>query len=225
MKTYALVPAYNEAKTIGTVVSRLKKLGIQTIVIDDNSKDGTAEIAKKKGAIVIQNKGSKGKGEAMRTGFQELKKKDFDYLVAVDADLQYDPSEAGRLLEPLKKNEADFVMGYRQPKKVPYANRMGNFGWRMLFNLLFGTRMKDTNCGFIAMTKKAMKKVSNIYGGYIIENSILINAINNNLRIVQVPVTVKYGNRRVPKFARMFFGVMYFIVKEGFKHRLGLNKD
>lgn len=216
-----LIPAYNEEKNIEEVVRRTKKTRLfdKIVVIDDGSKDRTAEIAKLCGAIVIRHKKNRGKGEALKTGFNYVLKKNIKYIVLIDADLQYDPSESKKILKPLSEG-ADFVMGCRSWKTVPLRHRMGNFVWRGFFNLFFGTSFKDTNCGFIAMTKECVKKIK-IHGGYIIENSMLADCVKNNLRVVQVPVRVNYKNvSRIPRGFKMVSGVLFFIVKEGMKYNL-----
>jgi len=224
MANFALVPAFNEEDNIKELITRLKKLDIKIIVIDDGSTDSTPEIVKKLGVILLRHEKNKGKGEAIKTGFKYILQKhpEAKFVVLVDADMQYLPEDVGKILKPLEEGEADFVTGYRNPGEIPYANRIGNFGWRVLFNFLFGTKLKDTNCGFVGMTRNAIKKIKNIHGGYIIENTMLRDAVKNRLRIKQVPVKVVYGRRRVGKFAKMFFGVSIFIIVEGIKFRLGI---
>ena len=225
MTSYALIPAFNEQENIKEVITRLRKhRDIKIIVIDDGSRDSTPEIVKKLGVTLVRHEKNKGKGEAIKTGFQYISKKhpNAEYIFLIDADMQYPPEEVEKIFDPLDKGEADYVTGCRIPNQVPYANRMGNFGWRILFNLFFGTKLKDTNCGFVGMTREAMKKIKNIHGGYIIENSMLRDIVVSKLRIKQVPVRVVYGKRKVTKFAKMFFGVMIFIFVEGMKFRLGI---
>jgi len=226
MKSIALIPAHNEEKTIQKVISHLKSINLNSIVIDDGSIDKTSELAKKSGAFVIRHGKNKGKGEALKTGFEYILKNlpDVESLVIVDADLQYSPKDSIRLLKPLEEGEADFVMGYRDWRTVPFRNRLGNFVWRTSFNLLFKTRLKDTNCGFMALSRKAIKKMKRVYGGYIIENMMLIDALKNKLRIKQVSVSVKYkkryGRRSIIRGVRIVLGCLIFIVNEGIKYRL-----
>jgi glycosyltransferase involved in cell wall biosynthesis len=218
---YAIVPAYNEENNIYDVVKRLRKMRFRVIVVDDGSKDRTYELAKKAGAIVLRHKINKGKGEALRTAFEYAKKKKIKNLVIIDADLQYLPEEARKLLEPIKRREADFVMGYRNWKEVPFRHKLGNFVWRTFFNMLYGTNLKDTNCGYMAFGEKAIKEIENIHGGYIIENSILSDAVKKGLKIKQAPVKVFYHKKSgVKRGIRVVLGVLIFILKEGLKYKL-----
>lgn len=223
MKVYGLVPAYNEERNISEVVRRLRKARVEPIVIDDKSKDRTYEIAKNTGAIVLRHSRNMGKAEAIRTGLRYLEKKIYDYVLFIDADLQYNPEESSRLLKPLIDNEADFVAGARDFRRVPFfRHRLGNFVWRTGFNILFGSHFKDTNCGFVGMTKDAARIMKNhIYGGYILENSMFIQAMKAGLRIKQVPVAVNYRHRsHVGRGIRVVASVTVFILKEGLKYRL-----
>lgn len=227
MKVYALVPAYNEERNVREVVSRIKKTGITPIVIDDASRDGTYEMAKRTGVKVLRHRKNVGKAEAIKTGLNFLRGKRFDYVVLIDADLQYLPEEAPRLLEPLKRGYADFVAGYREFRKVPFVrHRLGNFVWKTSFNVLFGTKFKDTNCGFVAMNRKAAEVVAKkIHGGYILENSMFIQILSNKLRAHQVPVTVKYHrSSAVGRGIKVVAGVTFYILHQGIRHRLGLNR-
>jgi glycosyltransferase involved in cell wall biosynthesis len=222
-KHAALIPAFNEEKNIHEVIYHLRKHPhVDIIVIDDGSKDRTVEIAKRHKVILLRHDFNKGKGEAIKTGIDYiLKHHPAEYIVLVDADMQYHPDDAIKLLTPLEEGEADFVSGYRIPSRIPYANRMGDGGWKWLFNLLFGTRYYDTNCGLIAFNRKTARiLMKNVYGGYIIENGIKIMVKEKNLRVAQVPVNVSYGTRRISKFARMFFGNSLFILMEGIKYKI-----
>lgn len=221
MKNVALIPAYNEEKNILEVIQKTKKTRRfnKIIVIDDGSSDRTSETAKKVGAIVIKHEINKGKGEALKTGFNYIKKiKGIKNIVIIDADLQYEPEESIKLLRAL--NKSDLVIGYRDFSKIPFRHKLGNFVWRFCFNLLFGTSLKDTNCGLIAITNKSIEKMK-IHGGYIVENSMLISAIKNNLRIKQVCVDVSYKKiSGIKRGIKTVLGVLIFIIKEGIKYRL-----
>jgi glycosyltransferase involved in cell wall biosynthesis len=227
-RNVALIPAFNEEKTIENVVKKVKALKIKPVVIDDYSTDKTAEIAKKSGAVVLRQESNTGKGEAIKTGIKYTLKKlpKVRNIVLIDADMQYDPEEAPRLLNVLDNTDADIVIGYREWATVPLRHRFGNFIWRMSFNLLFGTRLKDTNCGFMAIKKSTAKKIMlALHGGYIIESSILSHAVKKKLKIDQVPVTVAYRSKSdLKRGLRMVGGIFLFILNEGLKYRSGKSK-
>jgi glycosyltransferase involved in cell wall biosynthesis len=227
MKQFVLVPAHNEEKHIREIILRLKKIkNIKILVVDDGSTDKTSEIAKKLGVILVKHKKRRGKGEAIKTGLKHILKNypKTKYVVLIDADLQYLPEEVIDILNPLQKNKADLVTGFRDWKKVPLRHRLGNWVWRTSFNLLFGTRFKDTNCGFMGMNIKAIKEIVNsLHGGYILENMIFVKALKSKLRIRQVPITVIYKKKSgVLRGIRMVLGVLVFILKEGLKYRFGI---
>ncbi|MBS3052152.1 MAG: glycosyltransferase family 2 protein [Candidatus Aenigmarchaeota archaeon] len=227
MVTVVLIPAYNEEATIRDIIIRLKKIDyLVPLVIDDYSSDKTVEISKKEGSIVIKHKKNKGKGEALITGFNFILKKlkKAEYVAILDADLQYMPEDIPKLIKPLKNKNADYVTGYRNWMKIPFRHTLGNFIWRTCFNLLFGTNFKDTNCGFIAMNRNSMKiLIKGGYGGYIIENVMLVEALNNNLKIKQIPVDVYYYEKRdIITGSRYVLGNLIFIIESGIRHRFGI---
>src|SRR3989338_3872938 len=136
-KITILIPCYNEEKGIAEVIkdipkAKIKKAGfrIEVLVIDNNSKDKTAEIARKLGARVIQEK-KQGKGNAIRTGFRNISK-DTDYVVMLDGDNTYKPHEILRLIEPLESNFCDVVIGSRLEGKMnghalSFSHRLANW--------------------------------------------------------------------------------------------------
>ena len=218
-----LLPAYNEGESIGEVLKEARKFFPDStiVVVDDGSTDRTAEIAESEGATVIRHVQNLGKGDALKTGFEFfLDHTDVEYVIVADADGQYSVRDGEKLLRPLQDRKADFVMGARDWKKVPFSHRLGNLVWKTAFNLLFGTKLKDTNCGFIALNREALRRIEHTGGGYIVENSMLIEALSKNLRIVQVPVEVHY--KHVSPFIRgirMVLGILFFIIREGVKYR------
>ncbi len=221
-----IIPAYNEEKNIEGIIKRLKEsIEAKIVVVDDCSGDKTGEIAERNGALVIRHKVNKGKGEALVTGFKEILRNhpDIQYVILIDADSQYDPEDAPKLINALKQGN-DYVTGVRYWKRdVPFRHRFANFLWRNAFNILFGVSLLDSNCGYIAMNRKAMEVISRgSYGGYIIDNMMLAKAVENELRVKQVPVRVHYKKPRdVIGGSRFFLGCFIFIIEEGLKHRFG----
>jgi len=220
--TLALIPAYNEEKNIEEVIRRCKTFTKNIIVIDDGSIDKTKKIADKLNVTILSHKKNLGKGEAIKTGTHHILRNlpNIENIVIVDADMQYNPKGSTKLLRPLINKEADFIMGYRNWKRVPFRHRLGNIIWRFIFNLMFRTNLKDVACGFVAMNRKALKNIEDMYGGYIIESSMLAQCITKNLRIKQVPIEVTYKNiSGITRGIRMVSGVLIFIIKKGLKYK------
>ena len=219
----ALIPAFNEEKNIAEAVSRTKTVIETVVVVDDGSSDRTAQTAEQCGATVLRHTVNMGKGESLRTGADYILKNlaKIKYIVLIDADLQLNPEEAPNVLGPLLAGEADIVMGMRDFSKVPFRHRLGNFVWKTAFNVLFGTRLKDTNCGYVALTAAALRAVGGFHGGYIIETQLLSEAVKKGLKISQVPVNVNYGKvSSVPRGIRVVLGVFLFTIKAGLMYRL-----
>jgi glycosyltransferase involved in cell wall biosynthesis len=223
--TIALIPAYNEEKNIEEVIKKTRQFIKTILVVNDGSTDKTKEITQKLEANIISHEKNKGKGEALKTGLDYIKKnlQKIKYIVVIDADMQYEPEESKKILQPLISGKADFVMGHRNWKHVPFRHKIGNFVWKMIFNLLFGTKLKDVSCGIIGFTKETIDKINDISGGYIIESSILAQCVTNNLKIKQVPVNVKYIQKSgIIRGSRMVLGVFLFTIKKGIIYRLNL---
>ncbi len=223
MKVYGLVPVFNEEKNIRETIKKLKLVGIFPIIINDGSTDGTKSICSKLKCKVLHHNKNKGKAESIKTGLKYLKNYNYDFLVLIDGDMQFLPEESKNLLEPLIKRKADFVMGYRNFENIPYLrHKISNFIWKTTFNIFFGTKFKDTNCGFIALNKKAAKILEKkMHGGYILENFMLSEMILNKIRIYQVPVKIKYSRKSdFKRGLKILFEVFFYILYRGIKFRL-----
>ena len=127
MRVIAIIPAFNEEKTIGDVVSKTMRYTDEVIVIDDGSEDKTAEIAFRNGAKVYCHPINRGSGGAVGTGIRAALLNEADVIVTLDADEQHDPAEIPKLIEPIIKGEADAVIGsrflIRQP--MPLFRKIG----------------------------------------------------------------------------------------------------
>jgi len=229
-KIGVLLPAYNEEKNIKTVIDDIKKFvpDSKIVVVDDGSRDLTSKLAEEAGAIILRHEQNKGKGEALKTGIKYfLQRPEVNFVLITDSDGQYSMKEAGKIINSLKKEKVDFVIGNRywdkNWKKIPFRHRLGIKVWKSFFNFFFGSNFKDTNCGFIGLTKNAMEKIQDFGKGYTIENAMLADALRNNLKIGQVPVEVNYEHKsKILRGIRVEANVLFFILKEGIKYRLGI---
>lgn len=179
----AIIPAYNEEKTINKVIEIIKKSGVdEIIVVDDGSTDKTYEKAKNTNIRVIRHKRNMGKGAAMRTGVENAKG---NIIVFIDADIEsLTPQKINMLINPILKNEADFVKSYFSQYKSKTGTSI--FLYKPLLKHLFSaTGFTHPVSGQIAARKRFFESIEfrNDYG---IDISILVDAIKRNLRIKEV---------------------------------------
>ena len=195
MSTVAvLLPAYNEEVAIGSMILLSSQYATEVIVIDDGSTDRTKQISELAGATVLSHKTNKGKGVALKTGFDYAK--DFDIIVTIDADGQHNPSEIPLLIEPIANDEADLVNGSRyingHETSTPKYRRIGQTVLDTATNIAAGVKITDSQSGFRAFSSKCFKYFNFNPEGFGIESDMLIEAANNNLRILEVEITVRY---------------------------------
>jgi len=212
-ETIAMIPSYNEERTIREVITRCKEVNTFPLVIDDGSTDDTFNISEKL-AITLKHDENKGKGEALKTAFNYCRNIDFNYIVMIDGDLQFNPYEIPKLIEALK--DCDYIIGQRDWLQVPFRHRFGNYIWIKTFNFLYGTNLKDTNCGFVAMKREVMLRLK-VSSGYIVDNDMLIQVIKMGYKVRNVPVSVRYDSKRGLSGIRMVIGILIFIVIQRLK--------
>lgn len=190
-----LIPCYNEALTIERVVNgfRHELPDAAIYVFDNNSSDGTADLAREAGATVIREK-RQGKGFVVAA---MLKKVDADYYVMVDGDDTYPPEEVHRLLEPLYREDADMVVGKRLEVYDDTAFRpMHVFGNRLvcgLINLIFGSNLTDPMSGYRAFTDEIAKTLPITASGFDVETEMTLQLLHMNFVIQEV--TTPYRSR------------------------------
>lgn len=192
MKIAVLIPCYNEEKTIGKVVSDFKRElpEAEIYVYDNNSKDKTPLIAAEHGAIV-RKEFRQGKGNVVRSMFREI---DADIYVMVDGDDTYPAEFVHQLIEPIKRGEANMVIGdrlsngtYFQENKRPFHN-FGNNLVKNLINFLYKSDIKDIMTGYRAFDKLFVKSMPVMSPGFEIETEMSIHALDKKFLIKEVPI-------------------------------------
>ncbi len=193
MKTVAVIPAYNEGKTIREVVRQSLAYAGHIIVVDDGSKDNTASEATAAGAEVISYPHNKGKAHAMRKGFERCEA--YDFVVVLDGDLQHRPEEIPRLLRCLEEG-GDLCVGSRimsGAEGMPIQRRFSNWFASHLISFLIKQKITDPQSGFRAIRRSKLDLLELRAERYAIEHVMLLEAAKKGLRIREVPITCKYG--------------------------------
>lgn len=195
MKIAILIPCYNEEQTIGKVIRDFRnELPYADIyVYDNNSKDNTAEIAKKNEAIVV-NEYRQGKGNVVRSMFRDV---EADIYIMVDGDDTYPAEFVKKLIEPILNGEADMVIGdrlsngtYTKENKRPFHD-LGNNLMRGLIGTLFKNEINDIMTGYRAFNRYFVKTMPVLSDGFEIETEISIHALDKKFLLKEVPINYR----------------------------------
>jgi glycosyltransferase involved in cell wall biosynthesis len=191
-----VVPAYNEEHTIGDVIDRLRatlqKIGFvyEILVVDDCSRDRSAEISLSKHVKVYSLKQHMGKGYALRAGFSKAKG---EIIVTIDSDGSNRPEELPLLLKPVLQDNADLVIGSRFSGNAPTSGKRFNAAGVRIFNLMIrvltGAAVSDSQSGYRAMKSEVLENLSLKSGGYEIESEMLVKIARRRFRVREVPVS------------------------------------
>ena len=213
MKTAAIIPAFNEEKTIGEVVLKAKKYADEIIVIDDGSRDKTFKIAEESGARVYGHLINRGLGGALSTGIKAALLNGADIILTLDADGQHDAGEIPKMVKPIINGEADFVVGSRfiNPQPMPLFRRLGIPFFNIVAFILFGIRGTDTLCGMRAINKKAAQRLEIQSNGMEAALEIHQKSMSNHFRIKEVPIRAIYTEYSSSKGLRFLPGLRFLI--------------
>jgi len=213
-KLLVAIPAYNEEQKIGEVIKNIPAkikgiLKIHVLVVDDGSTDKTVKIAQDLGAEVIKNHYNMGYGVALGIALQYAVEHNFDLMVSIDGDAQFNPRDIPVLINPIIKNEADMVTASRFIDKnyypvMPLFKFWGNKMTSILISRLIGKKFYDVNCGFRAYSKKTLLRL-NPHGKFTFSQEIFIDLSFKGIKIIEVPVRVKYFPSRISKISSNLF--------------------
>lgn len=226
MRLSVIIPVYNEEQTIADVIGRVSAVELpgvekEFVIANDGSTDGTRRIidehAWPTGATVhvYHSPINLGKGAAVRIG---LAFATGDVLLVQDADLELDPNEYGRLLEPLVENRADVVYGSRflgQNRRIPGRTRLANRFLTALTNLLFGSHLTDMETAYKVMRREVLSGIRLRTVGFDIEPELTAKLLLAGRRIVEVPISYKPRTKDEGKKMRWIDGVdaIYTLIK------------
>ena len=221
-KIGVLVPAYNEAESIGWVLDRIppRVCGLETavLVVDDGSRDATGDIAAEHGAIVARHVINRGGGAALRTGYRLLSDSRTSIVVTLDADGQHLPSEMERLVEPVLDGEVAVahgsrVLGNAEPNH--YARELGIVVFNRVVSLITRTKVSDCSNGYRAVRTDVLPQLV-LRQEQFHTSEFLIEAIKRGVPAKEVPVTVasrRHGHSKKPAVVRYGLGFANAIVR------------
>lgn len=194
MRTLAAVPCLDEEVAIGSVVLRARQHVDEVLVIDDGCTDDTAKVARDAGATVISHGTQKGKGQGIKSALRYAVDHDYDCLVFMDGDGQHDPGEIPLLVEQIRADAADLVIGFRTFDQMPLYRRFG----RAVLDVVSsnGSAITDSQCGFRALNRKTMESMIGTLrmDDFSTESEMLQIAQERHLRIGETPINCKYGD-------------------------------
>jgi len=196
VKLSIIIPVYNEETTVRQCLQRVKKAKLprqvkkEIIVVNDGSKDKSKQIlAKIKGIKLISYSQNKGKGYALRQGF---KKATGDYLLVQDADLEYDPQDFKKLLEPVLTKKAEVVYGSRflgPHKNLFFWNMIANRFLSFITNVLYNTTLSDMEVGYKLLPRKLTNSLDLKEDCFGFEPEVTSKILKKGIRIYEVPIS------------------------------------
>jgi len=194
--TFVVIAAYQEQTMVARVVEEVRELFPNVIVVDDGSKDQTADRARKAGARVLRHAINRGQGAALQTGIAYALRCGADVVVTFDADGQHDANDLPHLVEPIASGRADFALGSRfmrgRPAGVPLARRALLTCARAFTRWTSGLQLSDTHNGLRAFSRQAASRLDLQLDRMAHASELIDNVRRSGLPYEEVPVRVRY---------------------------------
>jgi len=198
MKTIAAIPCHDEGLAIGSVVLKARKYVDCVLVVDDGSTDDTVEVSEEAGAAVVSHGVNKGYGAAIRSCFNYVKENNFDVMVILDGDGQHDPSYIPEFINALRANGVDVVIGSRFLDKnnnntIPKWRVAGMKVLDVFTRAAGDIKITDSQSGYRAYSRRAIEKIKITNHDMGAGSEILTQVKDCNLKLVEIPITVRYN--------------------------------
>lgn len=212
MNICILIPAYNEAKAIGAVIRALRAKGLDVLVVDDGSSDGTTAVAQESGAVVLTNVKNQGKGFSLQRGFDHIISQNYEALITMDGDGQHAVEDIDSFLRLYAEKKPDVICGNRMKdhKGMPFIRFLTNQIMSGLISFVCRQKVYDTQCGYRLITTNVLKNVQLFSSAFEIESEVLIRASKKKYCIASVPVRTIYAGEQSK--INPFFDTARFII-------------
>jgi len=213
MKISIVIPCYNEEKTIEKVIRNIPQEVFEIIVVDNNSTDKTAEIAKKLGVKVVKEK-KQGYGYALQRGFKEAQG---DIIVTLDGDGQYPGEKINELVNYFIENNLDFLNCARfplqNPSSMPFIRKIGNYFFNFVIFILFGIKTKDSQSGMMIFKKEILKKINLESGDMPLSEELKIKTVLNGFKYdeINIPYYPREGESKLFPFKHGLINLSFLL--------------
>ena len=195
-KGLILIPAYNEERSIETVVRKAVEY-LPVLVVDDGSSDHTAWQASMAGAEVISHEVNQGKGTSLKDGIQYALEWNYDFVITLDADGQHDPLEVEKFLDKYAETNADLIIGARNFSMMPTVRRVSNTLGTRLFSWAVGQPITDNQSGYRLISRRLLEVLhESKETGYEFEVEMIVYCIARQFSMKWVPIRTIYGDEK-----------------------------
>ncbi len=204
----AVIPAFNEAARIASVLRAIPRAIDRILVVDDGSDDGTKSVVEREASrdpriLILCHKENLGMGAAFRTGLLYASKRlSADVIVTLDADGEHDPRELSKMLEHQARDNADLVLGQRDLSLMPVGRRISTLINAGLINLASRLSVRDSQCGLRVFRGSLVQRLSLSGDGYEFATRFLIDVGKAKQAVLCIPITTIPPRRRLTQYRR-----------------------
>jgi len=208
MRVVAIIPAYNEASTLAEVIKYTQPFVDVVVVVNDGSKDQTAQIAFACGAQVVSHVINRGLGAAIGTGLEAAKRLQADVAITLDGDGQHDPREIPAFVRAILEG-ADMVIGSRMLTRagMPWYRQVANFLGNIVTFVLFGVWVTDSQSGFRAFSRRALETIEIHTNRMEVSSELVAETKQKQLKLVEIPIQAIYTQYSLSKGQNFFVGL------------------
>jgi glycosyltransferase involved in cell wall biosynthesis len=193
-----VIPCLDEARFIGRLVASVHTYLPHVLVVDDGSRDATADLAARAGADVMRHQASQGKGAALQAGFRRARERGFEWALAMDGDSQHAPEDIPKFFAAAERSGVSLVVGNRMgnPQGMPVIRRWTNRFMSRRLSRLTGRDLPDSQCGFRLLRLPAWRDSGTRATHFEFESDLLVSLARRGERIEFVPIQVIYAGER-----------------------------
>ncbi len=200
MNIWVIIPAFNESCSIAGVIRQIKSKNLSLIVVDDGSTDGTSHIIEKEGVdVFLKNKSNQGKGSAVKRAVDYVIENipDCNAVIIMDADAQHSAEELDLFISMLKQGSS-FINGnrMRNPGNMPFLRVLTNMLMSLVISLITKQRIYDSQCGFKAISRKVLEKITIKSAKYEIDSELILETAEAGYKIDSLPVKSIYSREK-----------------------------